>query len=128
MKVLTLIIMTIILATIPILGCGNEVREGVPFSIQVSPQQIGGAYPGQAYKFLVTALSDETGKAVNISASITGAYLEVNPKAIKPGEVATITIIPGDTSVDQTLIMTIEGERDGLIEKETATIYMGSGS
>jgi hypothetical protein len=126
MKVIVTIIMIILVVTIPVLSCGCDKTElGVPFSIQVKPPLVVHAYSGQAYIFSVTTLSDETGKAVNITASTTDCDVTVNPKAIKPGQSSKVTVVPGDTSVGKTLTITIEGERDGLIETATAAIQMG---
>ena len=125
MKALVAVLMIGIVMVVPILGCGDEAGEGVPFYIKVKPPLVTHAYAGQAYIFSVTVLSDEAGRAVNISASVTDCDVTVSPRAIKPGQVSRITVVPGDTSVGKTLIITIEGERDGLIEIETATIEMG---
>lgn len=114
----------VLLATF-VLGCSNGVGEGIPFSIQVRPPIITHAYAGQAYIFSVTAMSNETGKAVNLSVSVTDCDVTVNPKAIKPGQSSKVSVVPSATSVGKTLTITIEGERDGLIEKATATIEMG---
>lgn len=126
MRIFIKIIMIIMVVTIPVLGCGcDSAQYGVPFSISVNPPLVVHAYSGQAYKFSVTAFSDETGKAVNISASVTDCAVTVNPKAIMPGQSSKVTVVPGATSVGKTLNISIEGERDGLIEKAIATIEMG---
>jgi hypothetical protein len=126
MRVFLKIIMIIFAIVIPVLGCGcDNAQYGVPFSIQVNPPLIVHAYPGQAYIFSVTALSDETGKAVNISASVTDCEVTINPRAIIPGQSSKVSVVPGDTSVGKILNITIEGERDGLTEIARATIEMG---
>ncbi|MFC1866076.1 hypothetical protein ACFLYB_05135 [Chloroflexota bacterium] len=126
MKLLIAITMVIVMLAIPALGCGvNEAKEAVPFSIQVNPVLVVGAYVGQAYIFSVTALCNEGGKAVNISASVSSGDVSVNPKTIEIGQNSKVTVIPSVASVGKTLTITIEGERDGLIETATANIEMG---
>jgi len=125
MRALIKIVMITIFLTIAVSGCGNGAKEGVPFSIQANPPLVTGAYAGQAYIFSVTALSDDAGKDVIISASAEGCDVSVNPKAIKPGQGSKVTVVPDTTSVGKTITITIEGKRDGLIEITTATIEMG---
>lgn len=125
MRAIMTIVMITILLIITMSGCGNGVKEGVPFSIQANPPLVTGAYAGQAYIFSVTALSDEAGKDVNLSVSVEGCDVSVNPKAIKPGQVSKVTVVPDTTSVGKTITITIEGERDGLIEITTVAIEMG---
>ena len=128
MRLFITALMVIVLSIVTVLGCGGgEIREGVPFSIQVSPENIDGHALGE-FKFSVTVSSDEARKAVNISAAIAGASLEVNPEAIMPGEMAEIVVVPFTGSTGQLLTLTIEGERDGLVETDTATLFVGTES
>ncbi|MFC2062701.1 hypothetical protein ACFLS8_01985, partial [Chloroflexota bacterium] len=124
MKVITLIILTIILVAISLVGCGDGGGEAVPFSIQVVPQQMDDTVPGQICVFLVTTQSDDTAKAINISATASGASLTVSPQTIKPGQVTEVTAIPDDSSIGKRLTITIEGERGGLTEIETASLVV----
>lgn len=126
MKLLITIIMIIVMLAVPALGCGgNETKEAIPFSIEVSPVLVVGAYAGQAFIFSVKALCNEGGKAVNISASVTSGDVSVNPETIEIGQNSKVTVIPSVASVGKTIVISIEGERDGLIEKATAAIEMG---
>ena len=126
MKLLITITMGIVMVAVAGLGCGSDgANEAVPFSIKVSPPLVVGAYAGQAYQFSVTALCDEGGKAVNISASVTSGDVSVNPKTIQIGQNSKVTVIPSPASVGKELTITVEGEREGLIEIATATIEMG---
>ena len=128
MRLFITALMVIVLAMVTALGCGGgEIKEGVPFSIQVSPKNIDGHALGE-FKFSVTVSSDEARKAVIISAAIAGASLEVSPEAIKPGEVAEIIVVPFSGSTGQLLTLNVEGERDGLIETDTATLFVGTES
>ena len=125
MKLITIALMAIVLATVPITGCGEREGEAVPFTIQVIPQQMDDTIVGQICVFLVTAQSDDTESAVNLSALVSGASLTINPLAIKPGQVAEVMAIPDDSSKGKTLTITIEGERDDLIETTAATLTIG---
>ena len=125
MKLITVVLLAIMLAVIPILGCGDRNGEAVPFTIQVIPQQMDDTSPEQLCVFLVTTTSDDTETPVNVSASVMGASLTVNPQAIKPGQIAEVTVITSDASKGKTLTITIEAERDGVTETETASLFVG---
>ncbi len=128
MRVFVTALMVIVLTIVTVLGCGEgEIRDGVPFTIQVSPDSLDGHVEGQ-FMYSATVSSDEDRKAVNISAVMPGASVEVNTKAIKPGEVAEIIVFPLFESAGQLLTLTVEGERDGLTETDTATIILGTES
>jgi len=73
-----------------------------PFIPMKGEQEIPMAMVGQRVVFLVVA--EDTGEgngygnAVDISATASGAAVSVNNQAIKPGEVAEVTVIPDQTS------------------------------
>jgi len=103
--------------------------QPVSFSMQVIPEQIEDAVPGQRCVFLV-AVADEgegsgKGKAVDISAAAEDSTLTVHPQAITPGQVAEVTVVPDEASSGKTLTVTISGERDGLKKTETASVTVG---
>ena len=81
---------------------------------------------GQRAVFLVVV--EETGdgngyeNAVDISATASGATVSVNNPAIKPGEVAEVTVIPDQTSANKILTITINGDRSGFKQTETVDI------
>ena len=95
------------------------------------PEHMGDAMgketiPGQKCVFLVVVTDEgsESGKgnAVNISATAPGATVAVEPETITPGQVAEVTVMPDEASIDKTLTVTVHGERDGLEQTETGTI------
>jgi len=95
-------------------GCSSE--ELVVFHIQVIPEQLNGdAIAGQQCVFLVTITQEGEGsgseKAVSISATAPGSTVAVNPQAIVPGQVAEVTVIPGQASVGKTIEVTVLAER-----------------
>ena len=109
-------------------GCDSSDEEPVEFSMQVIPESIEDSIPGQRCVFLV-AVEDEgndEGGEVNISATVEGATVTINPQAITPGQVAEVTVIPDELVVDGTLTLTatITGEREGLDQTETVTIVV----
>ena len=100
----------------------------IPFSIEVFPVLMEDTIDGQSCIFLVT-VSDESpangeSKPVYISATSTDANVTVGPRAIAQGHVAEVVVVPDETSTGETLTVTIEGERDGLIETETVTLIV----
>jgi len=97
-----------------------------PFVPMKGEQEIPMAMVGQRVVFLVVA--EDTGEgngygnAVDISATASGAAVSVNNPAIKPGEVAEVTVIPDQTSTNMILALTINGERSGFKQTETFDI------
>ncbi len=128
-------VLVITLSFIALSGCGNggndngngNITEPVSFSIEVTPTFVL-AYPGESFQFYVTVLSDDTKNAVNISASIIGAALNISSEAIKPGETCTITITPSEAEVGKTLILKVAAERAGLTDNKTAQLSIGVAS
>jgi len=130
MRGLTVIIMAVLLLSVTLPGC-SKAEENVPFSIEVKPERFFDAEPDMASTFAVTVSSEENRKAVNISASVESveyAYIEVNPKAIKPGQVARVVVYPDFKALGMTLVVNIEGKRDEITENIQAYIEMGHGS
>ena len=123
------LVMMLALAVCLIPGC--EDGKSIPFSMQVIPDQIKPAVPGQRCVFLVV-ISDEregsaTGKPVNISATAPDATVEVDPPGAPPGLVAEVTVIPNEGTLGKTLSATICAERDRLQHTETVAIVMWDG-
>jgi len=131
--------------------------EPTSFSIQVIPEHITDAIYGQRCIFLVVVTDEgegiSKGKAVNISAKAPGATVTVHPQAITHGQVAEVTVIPGEVIIGEaltspepvtqrppiepiepvepdkpeTLTVTITGEREGLEQTESVTIEVRQG-
>ena len=102
-----------------------------PFSMQVTPDQIKPAVPGQRCVFLVV-VSDEAegggeGNTVNISAAVPDGTVEVDPTVALPGLVAEVIVIPDEGTLGKTLSVTIRAERGGLRHNETVSIVMWDG-
>jgi hypothetical protein len=111
-------------------GCGG-VGEPAPFSIEVIPDEITPAVPGQRCIFLVVATDEgegsSKGQPVNLSATVSEATVMIEPQAASPGLVAEVTVIPDEGTLDKTLSVTIRAERGGLQQIEAATIVMWDG-
>ncbi len=84
------------------------------------------AMVGQRVVFLVvveeTGEGNEDEKAVDISATVSGAAVSVNNPAIKPGEVAEVIVVPDQASTNKILTITINGYRVGFKQTETVEI------
>ncbi len=134
---------------LPAIGCGPA-PQPVPgdFSIQVIPEQMDDAVPGQKCVLLITVEDDGSSQAasVTISASATGADVSVNPSSITPGEVAEVTVIPhqpiaaklqqdrdqppiiiDDEEEPWTVTVTIQAERDGVERTASVDIIVSPG-
>jgi archaellum component FlaG (FlaF/FlaG flagellin family) len=89
-------------------------------------QEIPMAMTEQRVVFLVvvkdTGEENGYGNAVVISAIVSGAAVSVNNPAIKSGEVAEVTVIPDQTSTNNVLTLTINGDRSGFKQTETIDI------
>ena len=131
MKPLLVSLLVLMIFISAVFGCGDGgggIKDGVPFSIQVDPVNREG-HPLGNFDFSVTATSEETRKAINISASTEGAEIKpIEPIAIMPGEVAKIIVVPFAESTGMELIITIQGERDGIVETTTAKLFVGTES
>ena len=97
-----------------------------PFIPMKGEKEIPMAMVGQRVVFLVvvedTGEGNGYGKAVDISATASGAAVSVNNPAIKPGEVAEVTVIPDQSSTNKILTLTINGDRSGFKQTETVDI------
>jgi len=97
-----------------------------PFIPMKGEKEIPMAMVGQRVVFLVvvedTGEGNGYGKAVDISATTSGAAVSINNQAIKPGEVAEVTVIPDQTSTNKILTITINGDRSGFKQTETVDV------
>jgi hypothetical protein len=102
-------------------------RPTIPKSIEENILSIA----GQRVVFLVavtnTGAGSGYGKAVDISATVAGAEVSVQPEAITVGEVAEVTLIPDQTSVNKTLTLNIRGQRNELQQTETISVEVIEG-
>jgi len=128
MTKLLVLVMTSIVAICLIPGCGG--REATPFSLQVIPEHMEDTIAGQRCVFLVTVEDNDAGNAVNISAEADSQWwrenttVTVNPKAIVPGQVAEVTVIPNER-ISGPLWVVVRGELGGLEQTETIIINVG---
>jgi len=155
----TAIYSTLILAlAVTLTGCLLLDLLGSPgeFSMQVTPESIDDAIPGQRCVFLVTVQNEGIGAgAVNISAAAEGASVTVTPQAITSGQVAEVTVIPDDLVMTgtlpdiavndadgrppiigpvepepymgETLTVVVTGERSGLEQTAAVTVVVSTG-
>ena len=110
-------------------GCSSE--ESIIFHIQVTPEHLNGdAIAGQQCVFLVTVTHEggrESKKAVSLSATAPSSTVAVNPQAIVPGQVAEVTVIPGQASVGSRIEVTVLGERGELTDEKVITFDVVEG-
>jgi len=97
-----------------------------PFIPMKGEKEIPMSMPGQRVIFLVviedTGEGNGYGKAVDISATVSGAEVSVKNPAIKSREVAEVTVIPDRSSGNKILTITIIGERSGFKQTKTFDI------
>jgi hypothetical protein len=97
-----------------------------PLSPMKGEEEIPRAIVGQRVVFLVvveeTGSGNEYGNAVDISATAVNASVLVDNPAIRDGEVAEVTVIPDQASVNKILTITITGDRSGFRQTETVDI------
>ena len=131
--VFNVVVLTAVLLTTALslsVGCSSE--ESVIFHVQVIPEQLNGdAIAGQHCVFLVTITQEGegggSGKAVSLSATAPGSTVAVNPQAIVPGQVAEVTVIPGQASVGNKIEVTVLGERGKLTDEKVITFDVVEG-
>jgi hypothetical protein len=124
-----------LLVALPVLAaCDGEETETptettpIPFSIDVTPVIMEDTVAGQSCVFLVTVSNEEEtdieSGLVYISAHANGAMVNVGPTEIAQGYVSEVVVVPDETSIGETLTITVEGERDGLKETDTVTLIV----
>ena len=108
----------------------------VPFSLNVTSRPSipkGGfrSIPGQKCIFLVTFedLAKGSGEAnpVTISTKALGSTVTVTPQTITVGQIAEVIVVTDKISIGENLTVTIQGEREGLMETENITIEVLDG-
>ena len=145
MKAKVVVLLTLLaMLLVSTMACGGSGKEEptpsgtpistptpTPFSMQVIPDQVKPVVPGQRCVFLVVVLDDAEdsgkGEPVNISATVSGATVAVEPQVAPPGLVAEVTVIPDEGTLDKTLPVTIRSERHGLQHTETVDVVMWDG-
>jgi len=141
LKAKEVLLFTVLVAVlVSTMACGRDGKEEptptgtptpTPFSMQVIPDQIKPAVPGQRCVFLVVVVAEAEdsgkGEPVNISATVSGATVAVEPQVAPPGLVAEVTVIPDEGTLDKTLPVTIRSERHGLQHTERVDIVMWDG-
>lgn len=93
--------------------------------------------PGQRCEFLVDVIEKGgllqgrkgKGEAIEVSAQGPGGMVTVDvyPYMVTSGQVAEVTVIPSEASVNETLTITITGKRHGLTQTKIVTIEVLSG-
>ncbi len=122
------IIMALPVSVFSLQACSTS-TEPVPFSMEVVPEQLkGNAIAGQQVVFLIV-INDEgkSSQAVTISAEATGSSVNISPETIVEGQVAEITVIPGQSSAGNTVTVNFKGKRDKLEAIKTVTFEVVPG-
>jgi hypothetical protein len=106
---------------------GKARDRASPFSLEVDPTYLPDGAAGQTSTLSATIVDegpgDHEGEAVELSVIAPGAEVTVTPASIAPGEVARISVTPGEGSAGGNLTVTIIGKRTRK-EKATATIVV----
>ena len=110
---------SLLLLALCLSGCSLWPFQGAP-EIELRPGEMGDTVPDQLCVFLAT-VSDPGGQGqeVELSAIIDGASVTVAPPFSRAGEVAEVTVVPGEESIGQTLTLTVEARR-GFSKSEAA--------
>jgi hypothetical protein len=94
-----------------------------PLSPMKGEEELARTMVGQRVVFLVvvedTGKGNGYGEAVDVAATASGATVSVTNPAIKPGEIAEVTVIPDQTSTNTILTLTITGHRNAFEQNET---------
>lgn len=104
----------------------------IEFSMGVIPERIRGeSIAGQRLVFLVVVAEEGQktgeGEAMDISATVAGSAVTVNPQKVTSGEVAEVTVIPNEESVGGNVTVTIRGQRGELKQAKTITFAVLDG-
>ncbi len=142
-RVLTVMLLIVVSATL--MGSMWYFTTPAPFMMQVtsrpstpsSPSEAIQSFAGQRCVFLVVVTEEEGwlqghqgfGTAVTVSAAESSGRgtVIVHPQELLPEHVAEVTVIPSVACVNETLTVTIMGERGGLKRMKTITIEVLAG-
>ena len=111
------------------LACG-EGAQNTAFDINVVPEQLNGdSIAGQHCVFLVTISDDGQASElpVSISAEAPGATVVIHHGDIIAGEVAEVVVIPAQTSVGETVTVTIAGNRGSSADQKIVDFAVAEG-
>jgi len=117
-----------LLVVVP-LGCSSE---PVGFTLATAPELIYDVIPGQQCIILVQATdaadagADSSGN-ITLSAEVEGAEVMLPEDPVAPGEVAEITVIPSQESVNSTITVTITGQRRGIEQTQAVELNVVEG-
>ena len=94
------------------------------FSIEVTPTYMDDVIPGQVCVFLVSLTSngEDDDVMVEISATAEMSEVTVYPGLIQAGQVAEVSVIPDEDSVDHNLTITIKGKLDSKTKEISAAV------
>ena len=125
-RLFIVVIVTIVIISVVLIPLTRK-PEG-NFSLQVTPNYMRDSVIGQKCIFLVTVTNESDGGAVSLSVSVQKmGSASVEPTAIKPGEVAEVTVIPNMTSDDENMTVVITGRRGDIEEQVAANILVNEG-
>ncbi len=100
----------------------NPPPEPSTFGLEIHPAIVFELIPGQHCVLLVQVVNEMAGtgqgEPVALTADAPGATVTVEPASLTPGEVAEVTVVPGEAAVGQELTVTVTGSRSG--EQATA--------
>jgi hypothetical protein len=93
-------------------------------SIEVTPTYMDDVIPGQVCVFLVsiTTTGGDDDVMVEISATAEMSEVTVYPGLIQAGQVAEVSVIPDEDSVDHNLTITIKGKLDSKTKEISAAV------
>lgn len=119
----SLLVMTLLL----LFGCAEKPVESA-FTLRVVPQELKGfSIAGQRIHYLVTLGEENITDPVKISATASGAEVEVVQTDIVSGKVAEVIVIPKPDSVGKSVDVLIEGKRGSVTDKKTMTFEVIEG-
>lgn len=101
---------------VAVTGCSGAASDP-PFELEVLPEFVNGAFP-EAELVLLATVDSTDDSPVAVTAVASGAAVVVEPGEIRPGEVAEIRVTPTMPTGEETLKVTVTGER-GTIQRST---------
>jgi len=110
----------------------NPSPEPSTFGLEIHPATVFEIIPGQHSVLLVQVVNetagDGQGQAIALTAEAPGATATVQPASLTPGQVAEVTVIPGDGAANQELTVTVSGSRSGKQATASKTLNVSEGN
>jgi hypothetical protein len=114
--------------TLPPATAGPTASAPPDFTLEVLPElSVGRTIGGQPVVFLVVVGGSPSAGPVEITATAEGAAAAVEPEALAAGAVGEVQVVPQPVAGEESLVVTIAGNRGNVERSESRTLTLVEG-